>query len=206
MFRHRTGTATKLLVSLAILAAAAGVAGLGTFATFTSSTSATHSVSSGTLTIALGAPGAANRLNVVAANVAAGDTIQRAFDLQNSGTIDLAAAPTLTTSASPTSLLDTDATNGLQMVIDKCSVAWTEVGPPYTYTCAGTNTPVVTTRAVIGSGIAMPAIADLVTAGAGPDHLRLTLTLPSGAGNTFQNLTSTLTYAFNATQRTATNK
>jgi len=29
----------------------------------------------------------------------------------------------------PSSLLDTDATNGLQMVIDKCSQAWTESGP-----------------------------------------------------------------------------
>ncbi len=206
MFRHRTGTATKLLVSLAILAAAAGVAGLGTFATFTSSTSATHTVSSGTLTIALGTPGAANRLTVNATNVASGDTIQRAFDLQNSGTIDLTAAPTLTTSASPTSLLDTDTTNGLQMVIDRCSVAWTETGPPYTYTCGGTTQSVLASRAAVGSAISLSNIGDLVTAGTGPDHLRLTLTLPSGAGNTFQSLTSTLTYAFNATQRTATSK
>ena len=35
-------------------------------------------------------------------------------------------------------------------------------------------------------------------------HLRLTLTLPSGAGNTFQGLSSTITYTFNGTQRTAT--
>ena len=196
----------KLLVSLAVLAAAASVAGLGTFATFTSSTTATHTVSSGTLNIALGATGPANRLTVNATGVAPGDTIQRAFDLQNSGTIDLTAAPTLTTSASPTSLLDTDATNGLQMVIDKCSVAWTESGPPYTYTCGGTTTSVLASRAVIGSAISLSNISDLVTAGAGPDHLRLTLTLPGTAGNTFQGLTSTLTYAFNATQRAATNK
>ncbi len=196
----------KLLVSLGVLAAAASVAGLGTFATFTSSTSATHTVSSGTLTIALGASGPANRLSVNATGVAPGDTIQRAFDLQNSGSIDLTAAPTLTTTASPSSLLDTDATNGLQMVIDKCSVAWTEAGPPYTYTCSGTTTSALASRAVIGSNISMSNISDLVTAGAGPDHLRLTLTLPGTAGNTFQGLTSTLTYAFNATQRAATNK
>ena len=196
----------KLLVSLAVLAAAASVAGLGTFATFTSSTTATHTVSSGTLNIALGAVGAANRLTVNAIGVAPGDTIQRAFDLSNGGTIDLTAAPSLTTTASPSSLLDTDVTNGLQMVIDKCSVAWTESGPPYTYTCGGTTTSVLATRAVIGSAIALSNVADLVTAGGGPDHLRLTLTLPGTAGNTFQGLTSTLTYAFNATQRAATNK
>ena len=61
-------------------------------------------------------------------------------------------------------------------------------------------------RAIIGSSISLSNVSDLVTAGAGPDHLKLTLTLPSGAGNTFQGLTSTLTYTFNATQRTATNK
>jgi hypothetical protein len=43
------------------------------------------------------------------------------------------------------------------------------------------------------------------TAGA-TDHLRVTLTLPSGAGNTFQNQSSTITYTFTGTQRTATNK
>ena len=198
----------KILISLAVLAAAAGIAGLGTFATFTSSTTATHSVSSGTVTVALGTPGAANRLTVNATAVAPGDTMQRAFQLSNSGTIDLAAAPTLTTAASPSSLLDTDTTNGLQMVIDKCSAAWTESGvsPAYTYTCSGTTSTVLASRPVIGSSISLSNLSDLVTAGSGPDYLRLTLTLPSGAGNTFQNLTSTLTYTFNGTQRSATNK
>lgn len=198
----------KVLASLAVLAAAASLAGLGTFATFTSSTTATHTVSSGSVTIALGAAGAANRLTVNATGVAPGDTIQRAFQLSNSGTIDLAGAPTLTTTASPSSLLDTDGTNGLQMVIDKCSVAWTEAGaaPAYTYTCGGTTTSVLASRAVIGSSIALSNLTDLVTGGSGPDYLRLTLTLPSAAGNTFQNLTSTLTYSFNGTQRSATNK
>jgi len=196
----------KILVSVAVLAAAASVAGLGTFATFTSSTTATHTVSSGSVTVALGAPGAANRLTVNATGIAPGDTIQRAFQLSNSGTIDLAAAPTLTTTASPSSLLDTDGTNGLQMVIDKCSVAWTESGPPYTYTCSGTTSSVLASRAVIGSNLALSNVSSLVTAGNGPEYLRATLTLPSGAGNTFQNLSSTITYTFNGTQRSATNK
>ncbi len=198
---------TKLLATLAVVGVTASVAGLGTFATFTSSTSASQSVSTGSVTIALGAVGPANRLTVNATAVAPGDTMQRAFDLSNSGTLDLAAAPTLTTTASPTSLLDTDATNGLQMVIDKCSVAWTEAGtsPAYTYTCSGTTTSVLASRAIIGSAITLSNLATLVTAG-GSEHLRLTLTLPSTAGNTFQSLTSTITYTFNASQRTATSR
>jgi predicted ribosomally synthesized peptide with SipW-like signal peptide len=199
---------TKLLASFAILGAAASIAGLGTFATFTSSSTASQTVSSGTVSVALGAVGPANRLTVNATAIAPGDTMQRAFDLANPGTIDLVSAPTLTTTASPTSLLDSDATNGLQMVLDKCSVAWTEAGvsPAYTYTCSGTTTSVLASRAVIGSNIALSNLTSLITAGAAAEHVRLTLTLPSAAGNTFQNLTSTLTYAFSGSQRAATNK
>jgi predicted ribosomally synthesized peptide with SipW-like signal peptide len=205
--RPRTGSwspARKLLASLAVLGAAASIAGLGTFATFTSSTSASHTVTSGTVTIALGATGAStNRLNIGATAIAPGDTLQRSVDLINQGSLDLASV-TLTTSATASSLLDTDATNGLQMVIDKCSAAWTEAGPPYTYSCSGSTSTVLATRAVIGSSIALSNLSSL-TAGS-TDHLRVTLTLPGAAGNTFQNQTSTISYTFNGTQRTATNK
>ena len=192
-----------LLVLLALL-----LVGLGAYATFTSTTSQSHSVTTGTVTIALGATGAStNRLNVNASGVAPGDTIQRSFDLINQGSLNLASI-TLTTTATASSLLDTDATNGLQMVIDRCTLAWTEAGtaPAYTYTCSGTTTAVLASRAVIGSALALSNLTDLITGPSGPDHLKLTLTLPSGAGNTFQGLTSTLTYSFNATQRKATNK
>ena len=193
----------KLLVSIAVLGAAAGIAGLGTFAV-TSTTSASHTVSSGTVTIALGATGApTNRLTVNATGIAPGDTIQRSVDLINQGTLDLASI-TLTTTASPSSLLDTDTTNGLQMAIDKCSVAWTEAGPPYTYTCSGSTSTMLASRPVIGSGLALSNLG-ATTAGA-TDHVRVTLTFPSGAGNTLQNQSSTITYAFTGTQRAATNK
>ena len=200
------GGLTKLLASAAVLGAAASIAGLGSFATFTSSTSASHTVASGTVTIALGATGAStNRLNVNATAIAPGDTIQRSVDLINQGTLDLASV-TLTTTASPSSLLDTDTTNGLQVVIDKCSVAWTESGtaPAYTYSCSGTTSTVLASRPVIGSGLSLSNLG-ATTAGA-TDHLRVTLTLPSAAGNSLQNQSSTITYTFTGTQRTATNK
>jgi spore coat-associated protein N len=197
-------TAQKLLATLAIVGAAASIAGLGTYATWTSTTSENHTISSGTVTIALGASGAAtNRLNVGASALAPGDTVQRSVDLTNSGSIDLAGV-TLTTTASPSSLLDTDATNGLQMVIDKCSVAWTEAGPPYTYSCSGATSSVLASRAVIGSTLSLSNLG--VTAPGATDHLRVTLTLPSGAPNSLQNQNSTITYAFTGTQRTATSK
>lgn len=201
--RRRSG-ATKLVASVAVLGAAASIAGLGTFATFTSTTSANHTVASGTVTIALGATGAStNRLNIGASALAPGDTIQRSVDLINQGSLDLAST-TLTTSASPSSLLDTDSTNGLQMAIDKCSVAWTESGPPYTYTCSGSTSSVLASRAVIGGTLALSNLGSLISGAT--DHLRVTLTFPSGAGNTLQNQSSTVTYAFTGTQRAATNK
>jgi predicted ribosomally synthesized peptide with SipW-like signal peptide len=206
--RARTGKRTsitrKLLATAAVLGATASIAGLGTFATFTSSTSASHTVASGTVTVALGATGAStNRLNVDANAIAPGDTIQRSVDLIDQGTLDLASV-TLTTQATTSSLLDTDTTNGLQMVVDKCSQAWTESGPPYTYTCGGATSTVLSSRPVIQSSVALSNLSSL-TAG-NTDHLRVTLTFPSAAGNTFQNKSSTIQYTFTGTQRAATNK
>jgi spore coat-associated protein N len=202
--RRPRSRARKLLLTVAILGATASIAGLGTFATFTSSTSASHTVSSGTVTIALGATGAStNRLNIDATAIAPGDTIQRSVDLINQGTLNLASV-TLTTQATTSSVLDTDATYGLQMVIDKCSQAWTEAGPPYTYTCGGSTSSVLSSRAVIQSGVSLSNLSSL-TAGS-TDHLRVTLTFPSGAGNSFQNKSSTIQYTFTGTQRAATDK
>jgi spore coat-associated protein N len=204
MLKLLNANVAKVLASLALVGAAGSIAGLGTYASFTSSTSANHVASSGTVSIALGAAGAAtNRLSVGASGLVPGDTIQRSVDLVDNGSENLAAV-TLTTSASPSSLLDTDATNGLQITIDKCSVAWTEAGPPYVYTCSGATSSVLASRPVIGSNLALANLASL-TAGA-TDHLRLTLTLPSTAGNALQGQSSTITYAFTGVQRAGGNK
>ncbi len=202
-------TVKRLMGSFAVVGTAAAMAGLGTFATFTSSTSATHTISSGTVSIALGATGAStNRLTVGASNVVPGDTLQRSVDLVNNGgaSADNLSGIVLTTTASPSSLLDTEVTNGLQMVIEKCSVPWTEAGtaPAYTYTCSGTTTTALASRAVIGSNIALSSLASLSTGST--DHLRVTLTLPAAAPNTMQGLTSTISYNFVGTQRVATSK
>lgn len=198
------GTGRKLLLSLAALGLAGALAGMETFATWTATTSATNTLSSGTVLIALGNTGAStNRLTVNASGLVPGDTIQRSFDLSNTGSQDLSSVA-LTTTASPSSLLDTDGTHGLQMVVDRCSVAWTETGssPAFSYTCSGSTTTVISSRAVIQSALTMPGLSAL-TAG-GTDRLRLTLTFPSSAGGTFQGLSSTLTYSFLGTQRAGT--
>jgi predicted ribosomally synthesized peptide with SipW-like signal peptide len=198
-----TAVGKKVLLSLAVIGTASAIAGLGTYATFTSTTSASQSIASGTVVIGLGATGAAtNRLTVDASGLVPGDTVQRSVDLTNSGTQALASVA-LTTTASPSTLLDTDVTNGLQMTIDRCSVAWTESGtsPAFSYSCSGTTSSVVASRAVVGASIALSNLGS-TTPGA-TDRLRVTVTLPSAAGNTFQGLSSTISYSFLGTQRTS---
>jgi len=196
--RRNRFPARKLLLSIAVLGSAASIAGLGTFATFTSSTSTSHTIASGTLSLTT----PVSRLGTGASPIAAGDTMQRAIDLSYSGTISFGSV-TLTTSATSSSLLDTDATNGLQIAIDKCSQAWTESGPPYTYTCGGSSSSVLASRALIGSAIALSNLT--LTAGS-TDHLRVTVTLPSSADNTLQNKSSAIDYTFTGVQRAGTNQ
>ena len=202
----RVSLTQKVLLSVGALGVGGAIAGLGTFATFTSSTNASQQVASGTVTVGLGATGAAtNRLTVAATGLAPGDTVQRSVDLANQGLVDLASV-SLTTTASPSSLLDTDATNGLQMVVDRCSAPWTEAGtsPAFTYSCSGTTSTVAASRPVVGANVALSNLA--ATTHGATDHLRVTLTLPTSAGNTFQNQTSTVAYSFTGTQRAAANQ
>jgi predicted ribosomally synthesized peptide with SipW-like signal peptide len=200
------GNSRRILATLGVLGAIGALTTFGTYSLFTDSVVAgPQTIASGTVDIALGTA-QPNRLTVGATNVAPGDTIQRAVDITNTaGGLDFASV-SLTTAATTSSLLDTDATNGLQMVVDKCSAAWSEtpVGAGFTYTCSGTTSSVIASRQVIGSTLPLGALASL-TAG-NTDHLRVTLTLPATANNTFQGKSSTIQYTFDATQRAATNK
>jgi spore coat-associated protein N len=203
--RARKVSAGKLAVSAALLAAGAALVGPGAFASWTSSaTGGPQSISTGTVTIALGATGTANRLTVNATGVAPGDTISRAVDLSNTGSLNLASV-TLGISASPSTALDTSS-SGLQLTVQSCSVAWTEAGtaPAYTYTCSGTATTVVSSTAVSTLETTPTTLSGLnaLTAG-GTDHLEVTLTLSTSAPTSMEGLTSTLSYNFTGTQRAA---
>jgi spore coat-associated protein N len=200
---RRTSTRTKAIITGGLVALSVAGVGGAAFAAFTSTSNASQSVTTGTVSLAgIGTNAAGNRLTVGATNIAPGDSIQRAVTLTNTGSIDLAGV-VLTTNATTSSLLTTDATNGLQVVIDKCSVAWTESAPPYTYTCGGTTSSVLASTPVIGTNLALGNLA--LTASA-VNNLRVTVMLPSAAGNAFQGLTSVVNYTFTGTQRAATAK
>ena len=210
---------TKILLSIAALGVTATLASMGSFATFTdtASTSETSNptYSTGTVNVNLGATGVDNRLSVGATGLVPGDSLQRRVKLTNAGSENLASI-TLSTTASTSSLLDTDATDGLQMEIEKCGglLGWAEtaVGSGYTYTCdqllagddLGARTTVFTRAAVIQTTAALSSMSALTAAAT--DDMVVTLDLPSTADNTFQNISSVIDFDFIATQRNGTSK
>lgn len=87
----------RLVLAVGVLGSAAAVAGLGTWATFTDTAPvAQGAISTGTVDIVIPGAGSTNRLTLGASGVVPGDTMQRAVDLTNAGSEDLASI-TLTT-------------------------------------------------------------------------------------------------------------
>jgi spore coat-associated protein N len=223
-----SGDRRKVVLSVALIVAAAAALIGGAFATFTNTaTAGPQAISSGTVKLATGPTTDAEK---GATNIAAGDTISREIDLNSTGGTIANKEITLKFSASPSSLLDTDPTNGLQVSIQACSVAWkrTVVGsppPPVTYECTGATTTVkiggANSASVSSLESAAAKLEELKSlAGGGQDYLVFKLELPVGApgdiskvaacsgtsGGTastedLQGCSSTLTYTFQAVQR-----
>ncbi len=194
----KNATAKKVLGSLGIVGAAAAVAGMGTFGSFTASTTpASTTVNSGTLSINLSQQGYA--IPASTSNFMPGDSMTRAVNLVNNGASAFGSVALSTTTSAP-SLLTTDATNGLQLTVKSCSVAWTQSGPSTApvYTCSGT-TNTVGTGPVVGN-TTLSGVNSL-SAG-GTDYLTFSIALPAAAGNTFQGLSAPLTLTFTGVQAT----
>lgn len=190
------GNSRRILGTLGVLGAIGALATAGTYSLFTDSVSAgPQSIASGTFDLA---DNGVNTLAVAASGVAPGDTVERVIDLQNNGSVGFSAV-NMSVAATTSSLLDTDVTNGLKISVDKCTAAWVASGNAFTCADVGGPTNVVSSRAVLAT---IGSLGTLNAFGpAGVDHLRVTLTLPTTAGNTFQGLTSAFTYTFDAVQR-----
>jgi hypothetical protein len=188
---HRP-TAFKIAGSIAIAATAAAVAGLGTFGSVTDSSSPTPvAVQDGTVSIDLTAGDGSASVPLSFA-VVPGSSSTKTINLVDDGSVALKSV-SLATTATTSSILDSDPTNGLQMSVESCSIAWAADG-----TCAGAQ------RTVLASGPAVRT-ANLanpfgLVAGA-TDHLAVTLGLPATAGDQFKSQTSSLSLTFTATQR-----
>jgi len=198
--RRRSRLVASIAYSCLVVAVVGGLA----FATFTSTTSVDTPVSSGTVAFAPLTPdGAGQRLSVAADAIAPGDTIQRAVTLTNVGSVEMdGSAVRLTTSATTTSLLDSGP-QGLRLTIDRCSVAWTESAFPYTYTCPGTTSTVLADAPVV---VADAALSSVVTTPGTPNHLRVTMSLPTAADNAYQDQSSVIGFTFVGQQRPGTDR
>ena len=196
----KSANARKVVGSLGVIGAAAAVAGLGTFGGFTDSTTpVATTISSGTVSINLSQQG--YTIPATTTGFVPGDSLTRAVNLVNGGTSNFGSVTLSTTVATP-SVLTTDVSNGLQIAVKSCAVAWTQGGTAAapTYTCSSGER-------VLGSGPAVGNIAlnnpASLTAGA-TDYLTFAISLPQTADNTFQGKSAALSLTFTATQRTGT--
>ncbi len=199
-FGSRT-TTVKILASIVLVGGAASVAALGTYGSFTSTTTASENVSTGK--VVLNSAAGVRGLSIDATGLVPGDTVQRTVVLTRSSDTESFGSVKLTTTGTNNNLLTSDATNGLQMKVEQCAAAWVKPVGSNDLTCAGGPTTVVAQRAVIGSNLDLAAATTALNAVGATSNLRVTLTLPTAADNTFQNLSNTVNFSFDATQRTA---
>ncbi|MGY1914357.1 TasA family protein [Blastococcus sp. SYSU DS0973] len=188
-----TSNTRKVVGSLGVLAAAAAVAGLGTFGTFTDSTTpVTSTVATGTLTLTATQQGT---LPLDVSGFVPGDSLTRSINLHNDGDVAFSGIQLHTTDATPT-VLTSDATNGLQLSVRSCGVAWRQSGTGYTCDSGEKS---------LGSG---PVLRSTYLSGAGSlavdgtDFLAYTVSLPTTADDTFQGKSAALSLTFSGTQRT----
>jgi spore coat-associated protein N len=172
---------------------------IGTMSTFTSTQTKTQTVASGTFVFNVNDPGAGSVFSTAISGLAPGDFGDRLVTLVNTGSINFASVG-IGVTATTSSLLDTDATNGLSLAIDKCSVAWTQASNTVGATCSGTTTSLTTSTPVPTLKTTGPSYTTgLSSLTGGTDYLRFHYSLPSGATGV-SGLSSTLSYAFTATQ------
>jgi hypothetical protein len=195
----------KVVGSLAIAGTAAAVAGLGTFGTFTDSTTpVATTVQTGTLDINLAQPSGAYAIPVTTTNFVPGDSITRSVNLSNDGSTALSSVTMTAIATGTPSVLTTDSTNGLQLSLKACSVAWTQGGTASapSYTCSGTTSTMYSGPAAASLQLSNPASLNP----GGVDNLVFSVSLPSSADNTFQNKSASLSITFTGTQRAAAAK
>jgi spore coat-associated protein N len=172
-----------MALSALVLIGISSTAG-STTATFTATTTNPgNTFATATLVISNDKPNAGDLVNIT--NLVPGDTAQRVVKLTNGGNTGFTYAAAATATAS--TLLWTDATNGLQASV---------------YRCNNCTTPANQVYAGALKNLAVPASGTI--AAAGSDYLTFIFSLPTGAGNTFQTLTQDFTVTYTATQLAGT--
>lgn len=212
MFRSNKGRA---LATVLILGALSAFLTAATYALFSASTSSAGNVfATGTLSLTNSNSASAT---ATLSNMVPGDSASGVVTVNNTGTEDLAGYQLAFTVTSAANALTTDATNGLKVYVTRCSVAWTGAGAAAT--CGGVQTDVVGTAAApvaiatgpysLGSALctanaavtaAIRTARGTTCAITGSDFLKVRVSLPTTADNTFQGLSSTVNFTWQGTQ------
>ena len=126
---HRTTsarvTAARIVATFGVLGATAAIAGLGTFGTFSDTTSPVDTaVDSGVVSVDVADAGS-GMVPFTGGLMLPGDSRRFPVDLVNSGNTALSTV-SLGSTATASSVLDTDPVNGLQLKVEDCSLPWSE--------------------------------------------------------------------------------
>ena len=186
--------AGKLVATTAVMALLAGLLGLSALALFTDTASVPgNSFSTGTVTISTSPTSA----QVTFSGMAPGDQVTNPITVSNDGSLELRYSVTSTTTEDVLAAqLDLTIKSG----VTTCTNAGFGVDGTVVYptndlgSVAGTN--------VIGDPAQLFQVGDRTMAASSSEVLCFNVSLPSSTGNTFQGLTTTATFAYQAEQTT----
>lgn len=206
--RKVTLTSVGLGISGVAVVGGIGLISNSVFAGLTATaTSVPQSVTSQTLKLTQSASGSTAGFSSSISNMAPDDIIYRYIDLKNEGSMN-GTALTLRLADSATSTLTSNASIGLQVQIDECSVAWS-----VTYTCTGDTTSVLAATSANALTTADRSLTVASLAAGATSKLRIKLSIPTSSevttngslpATTVQGQTSNLTWTFTEAQRVAT--
>lgn len=189
MSGHRT-VRRRVVSRTGVIALVSGVlvltAAVTAAAVFLDRGTAGAGVASGTVIADVDATGATT-VPVPLTGLLPGGTAQRLLDLTNTGTVPMSVLQLETSTA-------TDSSDGLQLAVERCSLAWSADGT----TCAGTVSTVTADRPS-SARLDLPGSPALAVGAT--DHLRLTLRLAESAPSSAQSTSTTLTVTVIGIQR-----
>jgi spore coat-associated protein N len=145
---------------------------------------------------------------------------ERVIDVKVAGNTNLASLSLASSTASPAADVADAATNGVGMLVDRCSTGWdednTDAANP-TYTCSGSITTILgdenpypfDTLANVtndGATVTNDLTAGVLLTSNSINHLRFRFKLPSSSASATQGSSAVFTFTFDGTQRAGANK
>jgi hypothetical protein len=188
------------LCAFACLAILAGSQLPGTLSIFQAAQSRGQSVSTPPLlNVSPSTPASADSDSLSISGLSPGSSTDELLNLLNGGSSIATIAATVTTSSS--TLLDTDATNGLQVEIDRCSTQWQQTVTGASAVCNASSSVIFTSTPLASANGASPTLISSglsALSSGGVDHLRIRFSLPASAPSGYSGLTSTPTVSISA--------